>query len=177
MIDIENAARAAATARQQTARAKEAMAEAQADADRVKNRVAVLQSERAGIIAAARNGDADPAHALRVGVIDADLADLAPLVADADAAVSKARGAVASAGTVVASAEQQLALATDEELQQHLLEHASRLDELLLATITELRGVWTRRRGRPTWAPSPALVIEITRLRHVADGRLAGSAL
>jgi hypothetical protein len=166
---ITAAAHGVAEGRQQAKRAHEAFAEAQAVVDHLNGRVATLQTERGALVAAGRVADTNGKLALRLAVVDADLADLAPLVAEANASAAKAQGAAAQADQAVARAEQHLAIATDEKLQERLAEHAGKLDELLLQTLTELRAVWTRRGARPTWFPSTGLADEVYRLHLMAN--------
>jgi hypothetical protein len=165
MSAIEAAAHALATAKQSAETANTALAEAQEAAERPKRRIAALQAERAHLVTTARGGDSDGKIALRLAVVDADLADLAPIAAEADAELGKAKTTAATAAAAVARAEQQLALARDSDLEQQLNVHATRLVELLAATVTELRAIWQRRGARPSWFPPNPVVDELVRLQ------------
>jgi hypothetical protein len=166
---INEAARALAAARHAAGSAAEAVIEAQGAADKPKQRVATIQAERASIIAASRVGNPDPEMALRLAVLDADLADLGQMVAEAEAELAKVKTAAEQAKQVVVSAEQYMTRATDDEMARVLAIHASALDTLLLATINDMRGLATRGARRPWWAPSEALVTELQRL-HLTAG-------
>jgi septal ring factor EnvC (AmiA/AmiB activator) len=172
MIDtIKAAAQALAAARHAADAASEAVTEAQHTADRPKARVSASQAERASIIAASRGGTRDPDASLRLAVLDADLADLAPMVAEAEAELAKAQAAEVEARQAVVRAEQRLAMATDAELERRLVIHAGKLDDLLLATLSELEAVGKRiGRSRPLFAPSQALAEWLRRLHLTAEG-------
>jgi hypothetical protein len=103
-----------------------------------------------------------------MGVVDADLADLKPLVADARAGVQRAGADAAKAAQAVLQAEQQLAIARDGDLEARLVEHAAKLDALLVATLNELSVIWKRRNARPTFAPSGELFDTVTKLTLLA---------
>jgi dihydroxyacetone kinase-like predicted kinase len=168
---IRAAAHAVAGARQKTAGTAHALAEAQSVADKLREHVTALETERAGIITAARGGGAhDPTHALRVGVIDADLQDMKPMTDDANAGVAAAKAQDHEARQAVVRAEQQFAMATDAELERRLAEHAAKLDALLLATLNELTAVGKRvGRARPVFVPSPELANTLHRLHLTAN--------
>jgi hypothetical protein len=166
---IRAAAHALAGARSKTAGTARTLTEAQAVSDGFKARVTALASERAGIVAAARGGDRDPTHALRVGVIDADLQDLAPMIGDANAGVAVAQAQNQEAVQAVVRAEQQMAMAEAAELEARLAAHAAKLDALLLTTLNELTAVGKRvGRARPVFMPSPELANTLQRLHLTA---------
>jgi hypothetical protein len=167
---IKAAALALASARQNAEAASAALTEAQAAADEPKARVAALQAERAGIISASRGGKQDPAKALRMACIDEDVADLAPIVAEADGDVAKASGAAQEAQQAAVRAEQQMAAAVEDDMALRLAEHAGQLDALLLKTLSDMAAIAKRGARRPFWAPTPALVIELQRLHLTANG-------
>jgi predicted nucleic acid-binding Zn-ribbon protein len=147
------------------------LAAARTAADEINSRVAALETERAGIVAAARTGDADPAAGLRLAVLDADLADLRKIAADGKAGLANAQAEVQRASQAVAAAEQALALAKDEEMERQLVAHVDQLAQLLGTAVAELRTIWRRKRARPTWSPTTELLRELQSLRFVADGR------
>jgi hypothetical protein len=168
---IRAAAHALAGARQKVTSVAYALAEAQSVADELQARVTALETERAGIIAAARAGDHDPKHALRLGVINADLQDLAPMTADASAGVTAAAATDQEARQAVVRAEQQMGMAEAAELEQRLAEHAGKLEALLMATLTELTAAGKRvGRARPIFSPNSDLVDQLTKLRFTAAG-------
>lgn len=168
---IDNAAFHVAEMESKLATANDKLAAAQKTASEIDTRVTALETERTGIIAAARSGDADGKLALRIGVLDADLGDLRKIAADGRAGLANAEAEVGRAGSALASAEQALALAKDEELEHQLVAHVDQLAQLLGAGISELRAIWHRKHARPVWAPTTELVRELERLRFVADGR------
>jgi hypothetical protein len=169
---INEAARALAAVRHAAGSAAEAVIGAQHAADRPKARVSSCQAERASIIAASRGGTRDPDVSLRMAVLDADLADLAPVVAEAEAELAKTQAAEAEARRAVFRAEQQLAMATDAELERRLVIHAGKLDDLLLATLSDLATVGGRiGRSRPLFVPSQALTDSLQRLYLTAGIR------
>jgi hypothetical protein len=169
---IRAAANALAGARQKTIGTARTLAEAQLVSDNLKARVTALETERAGIIAAARGGRAhDPAHALRVGVIDADISDLAPLTEDANAGVAAAQAQNQEAVQAVMRAEHQFSMATDAEFERRLAEHAGKLEALLPTTLAELNAVGKRvGRARSVWFPSPETATAIQKLHLMATG-------
>jgi hypothetical protein len=167
---IRAAALALAGARQKVTSTAGALAEAQSVRDGLKTRVTALEMERASIIGATRSGDNHPTHALRVGVIDADLQDLAPMTEDANAGVASAQAQDQEARQAVVRAEQQMAMSEDAELEARLAAHARALDTLMLATLNELTAVGKRvGRSRPVFTPSPELANILQRLHLTAN--------
>jgi hypothetical protein len=167
---IRAAATALAGARQKATSTAHALAEAQSVADELRSRGAALDTERANIIASARRGDNDPKHALRLGVINADLQDLAPMIEDANAGVTAAMAQDQEARQAIVRAEQQFSMVTDAELERRLADHAGKLDALMLATLNELNAVGRRvGRARPVFIPSPELANTLQRLHLVAS--------
>jgi hypothetical protein len=168
---IRAASHALAGARQKTTSTACALAEAQSVADKLRARVTALETERADIISAARGGDDDPKHALRIGVIDADLRDLAPMTDDANAGVAVAQAHDLEARQAVVRAEQQMTMSEDAELEARLTAHARALDTLMLTTLNELTAVGKRvGRARPVFMPSPELANTLQRLHMTATG-------
>jgi hypothetical protein len=167
---IRAAALALAGARQKATSTARSLTQAQDIADELQARVSALATERAGIIAAARGGAHDPTHALRIGVIDADLSDLKPMTEDANAGVAVAQAHDLEAHQAVVRAEQQMTMSVDAELEARLTAHASKLDALMLATLNELNAVGKRvGRSRPVFVPSPELASTLHRLHLIAS--------
>jgi cyanophycinase-like exopeptidase len=169
---IDNAAFHVAEMESRLDAANDKLSAARAAAAEIDTRVAALETERTGIIATARSGDADAKLALRIGVLDADLGDLRKIAADGKAGLANAEAELGRAASALASAEQALALAKDEEIECQLVAHVDQLAQLLGAGIAELRAIWARKRARPTWSASTELVRELERLRFVAEGHL-----
>jgi len=176
LVNIEAAARRVAECKHRQAEADAAVEAAKAAAATVQARVDALQAERSGLVAAARAGDADGSAGLRLACLDADMADLAPLVADAKAGTQRAAAAAAEAFQATASAERDFALERDRETEAMLVERAEALAGMLATALTELKTIQRRRGGRPSWAPSKELVSALTSLRLVADGRALAAA-
>ena len=174
-ITIEAAARAVAEARHKAAEAAALIEAAEECAGDIRERRDALRTERAALVQAARSGDASGSAGLRVAVLDEDLKDIAPLLADAHAGVQAAKADAAKAVQAVALAEQNLTLARDADLEDRLVAHAAKLDELLTATIVELDTIRKRRGGRAKWFPSGPLADNVTRL-HLTAMRVLGGA-
>jgi hypothetical protein len=176
-FNIEAAARRVAEAKHRQADADAAVDAAKAAAAAVQSRVDALQAERASIVEAARNGDAEGKAGLRLAVVDADIADLAPLVADAQAGVQHAQSEMARATQAVASAERDFAVEKDRATEALLVERAETLAGMLTTAVTELKAIQGRRGGRASWAPGTELVRALTSLRLAADrGALSTAA-
>jgi hypothetical protein len=176
LVDIESTARRVADAKRRHVDAAAAVEAAKAAAAAVQGRVDALQAERADLVAAARNGDADGRAGLRIAVIDADIADLAPLVADAKAGIQRADSDAAKAFQAVGAAERDLAVERDRETEGMLIERVENLAQLLTTGLAELKAIQKRRGGRPKWAPQTGLVRELTSLRLAADNRQMAAA-
>jgi hypothetical protein len=174
-ITIEAAARAVAEARHKAAEAAALIEAAEERAADIRERRDALRTERAALVQAARNGDASGSTGLRVAVLDEDLKDIAPLLADAWAGVEAAKAEAQKAASAVALTEQHLALAKDADIEARLVAHATKLDDLLAATILELDTIRKRRGGRAKWYPSGALADNVTRLHLTALRALGGS--
>jgi hypothetical protein len=175
-FNIEAAARRVAEAKHRHAEAAAAVDAAKAAAGAVQARVDALQAERAAIVAAARNGDADGKAGLRVAVIDADLVDIQPLVRDAAEGVQRAASVAAEVFQAIAAAERDFALEKDHEAEALLIERAEALAGMLGTAVTELKAIQKRRGGRPSWAPGTDLVRALTSLRLFADRSALDSA-
>jgi hypothetical protein len=171
LVDIEAAARRVADAKHRQSEAAAAVDAANGAAAAVQGRVDALQAERAGLVAAARAGDADGGAGLRIAVIDADVADLAPLVDDANAGIQRAAADAAQAFQAVAATQRDLAVERDRATEAMLIERVDSLAQLLTTGLAELKAIQKRRGGRPSWAPQTGLVRELTSLRLAADNR------
>jgi hypothetical protein len=175
-FNIEAAARRVAEAKHRQADADAAVDAAKAAAAAVQGRVNALQAERAAIVEAARNGDADGKAGLRVAVIDADLVDIQPLVRDAAEGIRRAASDAANAAQAVAAAERDFALEKDRAAEALLIERAETLSGMLGTAVSELKAIQKRRGGRPSWAPGTDLVRALTSLRLFADRSSLDSA-
>jgi hypothetical protein len=177
LVNIEAAARRVAEAKQRQAEADTAVDAAKGAAATVKSRVDALQAERVALVETARStGDADGAAGLRLACLDADLADLAALVRDAQAGIQRAATDAAQAFQATAAAERDFDLDKGREREAMLIERAEELAGMLATALTELKAIQRQRGGRPSWAPSKELVGALTSLRLVAGGRALAAA-
>ncbi len=157
-IVIQNAAQAVAEARQAAEEAAAFLAKANDETDKVARRIAALNVKRATIISARQAAKDDPEHGAKLATIQADTEILTELLERCTADAVPLRTADAEARRLRAFAEQQLQKAVDEELLGRLLEHAAKLDGLLLETASQIAAVGQRLGVRPNcWAPSRAL--------------------
>jgi hypothetical protein len=169
---IVAAARQIATAVAEHEKAAAALDCALAARARIADRIAALDSTRAGIIGRRQRGEVLPDDGPSLCLIDADTQGLAAMTADADALVSDARGPVQAADQAIAAARQGLQQAEDEAAEVALVAHAAKLDALLLATVERLGGLNSRlRRVRPAWCPSRPLTEALRRLQ-LANGEI-----
>lgn len=169
---IEAAAMQVAAAVAQLERTRAELAQAESGRRRVADRIEVLENERANIIARRRAGAGQGDDGAQLELIRADLEGLADLLRDADRQVAAAQGPHVEADRAVHIARAAMQRVEQEIAEQQLVAHAGRLDELLRATLGQLRelhGVLGR--GKPVWAPSVELYGELRRLA-AAGGRL-----
>ncbi len=155
---------AAATARLDTATV--ALAEAEKSATNVRARTTALEAERQAIVQRRANGQHEEGDAGRLALIAADLEGLMPLRAEAEAAVTVARQKVEAGEGQSAYARQQFARAEAEAQLAALVEHAQKLDAIMLQTIERITTTAAQigATGRPPFAPSVALVQAVRRL-------------
>ncbi|UKJ74243.1 hypothetical protein [Azospirillum brasilense] len=147
-------------------RTAEPLAAANKKYERIQIRMADLDRQRADLIARRQRGEQHPDDAANMTLIDADREGLAALLEEASAAVAAARKLHEDAKRAVDVARHQLQRTENEGVEESLIEHASKLDELLLATVKQLDEVRKRLGGgRPTWSPSNAIMNEFNRLR------------
>jgi len=169
---IDSAAFRVAEAEQKLDAANATVTTAKKAADEIAARIAALETERGEIIDRARAGDTDGKFGLRLAVLTADGGDLCKIAADAQSGIVTARAAVERAKQALLAAEKALQLVKDEELERQLVAYVDELAVKLGSGIAELRAIWRHKRARPTWAPTPELTREITRLRLTADNRV-----
>jgi hypothetical protein len=156
--DISAAAQQVAAAVAQHQRAAEGLAQADASRAQVAERLAEFDNQRAAIIARHRAGNGHPDDPGRVALLDADRADLASMLADADGVVAAARVAVQEAGSALAMARAHFQCSEDELTEATLIEHIGRLDGLMTETLRQLGELGTRLgRGKAAWGPSAEL--------------------
>ena len=155
-VAIAEAARYVAATKLDMEQASAAREGASAGCDRINQRIAALYGERSEIIARRQREGHLVDDGSRLALITADLEGLTSVLADAEAIVTTARATHQQAQQGRSAAEYQLQSAEDEVLEGALLEHAARLETLLLETIGHLDEVNKRRGDRaPKWASRP----------------------
>lgn len=170
---IESAALVVAQAKARADAAQEATDGARGARDNLVGRLGDLETQHTTLVQAARVKGADqPGIALKLAVLDADIADLKPLVAEAEAALQQAETALTAARQGIVTAEQHLAIAADIDLQVKLETAATDLAARLWQAVEELRQVWARRNARATWFPDDLLVRELQILQFAGKGMM-----
>jgi len=166
---ISGAAGAVAESRVAVEQSGAALAIAEANRDGIKNRIDEKNTERAAIVAARKNGIENAKDGGKLMTLAADLEGLTELLAEGTTLVNSAAARAAEAGRVLSQAESHLARRTDEEMLRRLVEHAEKVDGILLGTIQEINAACGRLgklSGREPWAPSIALAEALQR-RHL----------
>lgn len=154
---------ATAEARLDSANAE--MADAEAMDRQLRGRIAALTDERTSIVQRRAGGRHEYSDAARLALIAADLEGLSSIAAEAEAALAAARSKMEGEQRLAVQARAHLARAEDEATLAALTEHARKLDALLVASLAEARQVYMRLGiGKPPFAPSPALVLEIRKV-------------
>ena len=169
---ITAASHAVASATAQHDRAREGLVAAEAGRTRVTERIVALEAERSAIIARRQGGRGHDDDGARLELTRLDLEGLADLLRAEDAKVAAALAPVNDAMGAVQAAQYQLTRIECEATEAALIENAGTLDALLLANLKQLEELRAPLgRGKPGWAPSPALWLELRRLAAAA-GRL-----
>jgi hypothetical protein len=169
---ISDAAFAAAQAQVHVQRANAGLATAVAEHEKIAERVAALTTQRAEIIARRGLGDTRPTDGADLELIAADQQGLAGILDEAEAVVTAARGPVQAARQAWSNAHREMQLAEDAAALAQLVEHAGKLDGLLLATVSQITDTQGRlgQTGRPAWAPSKDLYIGLRKLTSATGG-------
>jgi hypothetical protein len=163
---IESASHQLAAAIAEHERANEALIAAQNGLETVEAQIAEKQAERAGIVQHRVRGDRHDNDGAMLALIEADLEGLGQILADATAAVNTVRGPAQEAQRRVGFARQQPARAEGQAKLEAFLEHAKRLDALLLETIGEISEASRVLDVRmPPWGASKALFEALNKLR------------
>lgn len=156
--EIAGAAHSVATAQQQLETASAKLASASDEYERVEQRIVALNVSRDGIISRRVGGDQRSGDAAELALVDADRQALAPILAEAQAAMNAARGPVQQAKRAVDLAKQNLQIVEDRQAMAKLLDHATQLGDLLFETIKRIDDLHPRvGGGRLPWAPSREL--------------------
>lgn len=165
---IAAGARALAEAERTLHHASGALASADAARGNIDTRIADLVTQRVAIVARRASGDHWPDDGGQLALIAADIEGLDAMKPDADAVIAAARLPVQTAQNAMGHARAQLARAEAGTTEAALIEHASRLDGLLLETVERLAQQGKAlSRARPVWGPSPPLVAALRRLQAV----------
>jgi hypothetical protein len=169
--EINAAAGALAEARLGADRAAAVSVEAAEHRDEIRGRISALESDRSAIAAERQGGIDNPAHGPRLAVIAVDLEGLGHILTEANQAVAAAAAEVKKANGHVEIAEQSLSHATNTEMLRRLVDHASHLDGLLLATTREISTGAKSLGRRDPWSPSRELHDVLNRLHLTRDVR------
>jgi chromosome segregation ATPase len=162
---IKAAAETVAAAKLQSEQGAAALEAAGAALDRVRARIADLDSERAQIVAERKAGKTAARHGPRLAELAADLEGLNEIHAEAVVANGVATAELTHLRQAVTAAEYALSNTADQALLVDLKTIASDLDRRLFDTIGEISSV-AKRLGlnRPQWCPTPELANGIRRL-------------
>lgn len=167
--DVQNAAEHLAHVEAQVERAAEALATTESAHLRILNRMQDLDTQRAALIVRRQRGETHPDDAASLALLDADRSGLEELRREAEVAVIAAKQPHDAAKKAVETARWQLQRAEDEAAEVALIEHASRLDELLRSTMGEIAAISQKlRRPRPSWLGSDELYADLRHLRLVS---------
>jgi hypothetical protein len=163
---IQSAAIALATARAKT---EVTSAEFEQSCERemqIASRIDILDSKRDQIIGRRQRGDQKPDDGVSLALIAADREGLAPLLRDAKSATAEVRNRCLATQSFVDAAVLALQQVEDQKSEADLIEHARRLDTLLLETVQRFnvvrKRVWG---GTAKWGPSKALALELRKLQ------------
>src|SRR6266404_3617436 len=162
---IKAAAETVAAAKLQSEQGAAALEAAGAALDKVRARIADLDSERVQIVADRKTGMTTPKHGPRLAEIAADLEGLNEIRAEAVLAHGVARAESTRLSQAVTAAEYVLSNTADHALLGDLKALASDLDRRLVETVNEIAGVGKRLgQNRAQWFPTPELANGVRRL-------------
>jgi hypothetical protein len=152
--EIAGASHAVASAQQNLESVSAKLASASAAYDQVGLRVVALDVKRDDIIGRRLRGDQRPSDAVDLALVDADRQALAPILAEAQAAVSAARSPVQQAKRDLDLQKQNLQLVEGRIKLAALVDYATQLGDLLSETIKQIDDLNPRvGGGRSPWAP------------------------
>jgi chromosome segregation ATPase len=162
--EIAEAAHTVATAQQHLENASTKLASASEEYGQVQQRVVSLNAKRDDIILRRQRGDQRPNDAAELALVDADRQGLAPILAEAQAAMDAARGPVQQAKRELDLSKENLQIIEGRLTMAALVEHATQLGDLLSATIKRLDDLHSRvGGGRLPWAPPRDLYLALHR--------------
>jgi chromosome segregation ATPase len=169
---ISDAAVSVAEAHAHVGRTSAELAAATAEHDKITERVAALDAKRAEIIARRQRGETQRDDGAQLELITADRQGLSSILDEAEAAVNAARGPFQKARQALSEAQRGLQIAEDTAALAQLVEHAGRLDALMLATVGQIAETQGRlgHTGRPVWAPSKDLYLGLRKLTSAVGG-------
>ncbi len=169
---IAAAAHALAAATAQHDHAREGLVKAEAARSLIAERIEAKEMERSALIARRQAGKGQDGDGARLELIRIDLEGLAEMLKAEDANVSAALVPLNERMSRTQSAQYTLTQIEHETMEAALIEHAGKLDELMLETLQQIAALHAPLgRGKPRWAPSSALWSELRRLA-AAHGRL-----
>jgi hypothetical protein len=147
-----------ATAIAEAERTGSALTVAQGRVSAIEQRIAEKASQRAAIVARRARGEHRDDDGASLELIAVDTETLRQLLADAQAAVSIVKQPAEQAQRQVSMARHALQQAEAEVSLAGLIDHASRLDALMLATVGQIGEVCQRLdRRTPPWGASAEL--------------------
>jgi hypothetical protein len=162
---IKAAAESVAAAKLQSEQGAVALEAAGAALDRVRARIADLDSERAQIVADRKAGKTSPKQGARLAEIGADIEGLNEILSESVSVRAAAAAESARLSQAVTAAEYVLSNTADQALLGDLKALASDLDRRLVETVNEIAGVAKRLgQNRAQWFPTPELANGIRRL-------------
>jgi len=173
MSAIRAAAAALAESKVEAEKASAGLAAASAAVAEVRSKLEALDFERAGIVAARKDGDKrDGADGARLAEIAADSEGLSQIIQERQATQTLAAAAFATHSAAVTAAGAMLSNASDHALIVDLKIIATELDAKLLATVQEITAVAKRvGSSRAMWLPSSLLANRLRSLDMEGQAR------
>jgi len=170
---ITNAAAALAESKVNAESAAVVLQAANESVTEVREKLDALENERAGIVAARKDGDKrDGADGARLAEIAADSEGLSEIFQERQAVQSAAASEFGRLSQAVTAAEAMLSNASDHALIVDLNVIATELDAKLLATVVEITAVAKRvGSSRAVWLPSSLLANRLRSLDMEGQAR------
>jgi chromosome segregation ATPase len=161
---IKAAAGQLAAAKLEAEQAGTALTATDAAVAKVRERIAVLEAERAEIVGARKVGRTSPKQGARLAELAADIEGLAEIHAEAAVAHSAAATEFTHVNQSMVAAEYVLANASDNALLGNPKDIATDLDRRLSETLNEIAGVARRLEiNRASWFPTAVLANQVRR--------------
>jgi hypothetical protein len=164
--EVAAAAQALAAARSRLQKATALHEDATAKRAVIEGRIRSLETSRNEIIGRRQVGDCKVEDGPQLALIAADLEGLTALLGHAEAVVSDVTAPAEEARRALLFAEQHVQFVEDNMTEAALVEHARRLDGLMIQTVERINAIHKRRgSGTPKWGPSRALALELRKLQ------------